>query len=160
MSHSSEAKRFFRTLAARLGPDLLAQVCGALIDSPEPQPLRLRRYRKKDFKEVLRCGDTKWAELRAQGLIPEGVAISSHVELWTEAQVLETVALLADREVQRKEALRKEAELTAAAEGIPAPRLLRSKPAPDAKGGSAMPVPVQRGRRLSSPHRVGHRHDE
>jgi len=136
MSHSPEAERFFRTLAARLGPDLLAQVCSALIDAPEPQPLRLRRYRKKDFKEVLRCGDTKWAELRAQGLIPEGVPISSHVELWTEEQVLATVALLAEREAQRKESIRKEAELTAAAEGVPAPRLLRLNP-----------VPVQRGRR-------------
>jgi hypothetical protein len=138
MLDSTEAERLARFLTERLPPDLLTQVIGRLIDqpapAPSPQPPRKQRFRKKDFKLYLGgIGDTKWAQLRAEGVIPEGTKLSSHLELWTEEQMLQTVMLLAEREAARQEDARKEAEANAVAEGVPAPRLVRLKPVPAAK---------------------------
>jgi hypothetical protein len=122
MFNTTEADRLARILADRLGPELLAQVIGKLLDQPEPQPLPIKRYRKRDFKAALGdIGDTKWSQLRGAGLIPNGMKLSPQLELWTLEQVLATVAHLAELEEARRQALAEEARAKAEAEGVPPP---------------------------------------
>jgi hypothetical protein len=136
MLDTVQADLLARFLIDRLPPDLLVQVVGKLLDQPEPEPRpQLRRYRKKDFKaELGNIGDTKWLKLRAAGIIPKGIKLSSHLEIWTPEQVTGTVLRLAELEEERKQALLEQAEADAEAAGIPPPPRPRGrhlKPVPD-----------------------------
>jgi predicted DNA-binding transcriptional regulator AlpA len=101
MLYDDEAARLARVLTSRLDQTTLTAVIAQLLDTSGETFERKPAYRSRQFREALGISQSKWYQLREQGKIPPGKKIGPQTEIWTEDQVLATIAALAAEHGQR-----------------------------------------------------------
>ena len=101
MLYDDEAARLARVLTQRLNQSTLTAVIAQLLNTSGETFERRPAYRSRQFREALGIAQAKWYQLRAQGKIPPGKKIGPQTEIWTEDQVLATIAALAEEQEQR-----------------------------------------------------------
>jgi hypothetical protein len=113
MLQDDESARFARVLMRRLDQPTLTAVIAQLLNTSGETFERKPAYRSRQFREALGgISPAKWFQLKGQGKIPPGVKIGPQTEIWTEEQVVATIAALAEEQEQRERARQLE-EVTA-----------------------------------------------
>jgi hypothetical protein len=102
MLFDDEATRLARVLTTRLDGATLTAVVAQLLNTSGETFERKRAYRSRDFRQALgNISPAKWHALKSTGRIPPGKKIGPQTEIWTEEQVLATIAALAEEQRQR-----------------------------------------------------------
>jgi hypothetical protein len=100
MLFDDEAARLARVLTSRLDEPTLTAVVAQLLNTSGETFERKPAYRSRHFQNALGISPAKWYTLRSQGKIPAGKKIGPQTEIWTEDQVLATIAALAEEQRQ------------------------------------------------------------
>jgi hypothetical protein len=101
-SQADLAKVLVETLDRQTLTAVLSQLLGARELPPPPPPTA--PIRSREFRRQLgNLSHGQWHRMRQARLIPDGTKLTPKIEIWTPAQVLETIARLAAAQRAREE---------------------------------------------------------